>query len=62
MKKKEQKVNSLIKDLEDIAFNDPVEFNKLVSLRKDKNKEAKLNAQKANQRYCKKIFFINFTI
>ncbi len=55
MKKKENKVNSLIKELEHIALTEPEVFSKLVSIRKDKNKEAKLNAQKANQRYCKKI-------
>ena len=57
MKKKENKVNNLISELDDIAENDPEVFRQFVSLRKDKNKEAKLNAQKANQKYCN-IFYL----
>lgn len=56
LRKKEATVNDLISELDDIAENDPIMFEKLVSLRKDKNKESKLNALKAKQKYRKSFY------
>lgn len=61
LKKKEKKIIHFISELEEICENDPELFKELISIRKDKNKETKLNAQKAKQKYCK-LKFISFKI
>ncbi len=53
LRKKENKIIKLISELEDISKNDPHKFDQFVSIRKDKNKENKLNSQKENQKYSK---------
>ena len=59
LKKKENKLIKLFSDLEEISMKDPEIFNELVSNRKDKNKEQKLNIQKMKEKYCKnfKVIF-----
>lgn len=56
LKKKENKIINLFAELEEINQNDPEIFKNLVGVRKDKNKETKLNIQKAKQNYCKYFF------
>ena len=60
LKKKENKIINLITELEEISENDPEIFKDLVSIRKDKNKETKLNVQKSKQKYRTFINFFNF--
>lgn len=52
LKKKENKIINLISELEEISKNDPEIFQELVAVRKDKNKETKLNIQKKKQKLC----------
>lgn len=52
LKKKENKIINYISALEEITENDPELFKELIAIRKDKNKETKLNIQKTKQKYC----------
>ncbi len=58
LKKKENQIIGLIFELEKISKSDPEIFKVLTTIRKDKNKETKINALKANQKYCKIYKFI----
>jgi hypothetical protein len=60
LKKKENKIIQYISALEEISQNDPELFKELIAIRKDKNKETKLNVQKAKQKDCKLLNIINF--
>ncbi len=56
LKKKEKKIIQYISELEEISEIDPDLFRDLISIQKDKNKETKLNIQKAKQKFCNIIF------
>ena len=60
LKKKENKIINLISELEELSENDPEIFKNLVAIRKDKNKETKLNIQKSKQKFCKIYFYFCF--